>query len=111
MGKPKYAPRFSKSGFCHSQLVQVCGLSLVRGQQLLTNRTQELDLPRTIELFKVLILTYPRYIDSMSRDAVVGVLKAMIQRDEERGKSSGELKAVKIGLCCLPYFVNMLIVP
>ena len=84
----------------------------MRGQQVLMNSTQELDLPRNIEIFKVLILTYPRYIDSMSRDAVVGVLKAMIQRDEERGDSSGDLKAVKIGLCCLPYlFVIMPILP
>ena len=62
--------------------------------------TQDLDLARNVDIFKLLILTYPRYIDSASRDAVVRVLKTMIQRDEERGTSSGELKAVNIGLCC-----------
>ena len=74
------------------------------------NCTQELDLPRTIDIFKLLILTYPRYIDSASRDAVVGVLKAIIQRDEQRGKSSGELNAIKMGLYCLPYLFDIMLI-
>ena len=76
------------------------------------NYTQGLDLPRTIDVFKLLILTYPRYIDSASRTAVVGVLKTMVQRDEERGRISGELNIVKMGLYYLPYlFVIILILP
>ena len=76
-------------------------------RQPLTNCTQDLDQPRTIDVLKLLILTYPRYIDSVSRDAVVGVLKTMVQRDEERGKSSA-----KLGLCRLRYlFVVVLILP
>ena len=84
----------------------------MRNRRPLTNCTQGLDLPRTIDIFKLLILTYPRYIDSASRAAVVGVLKTMVQRDEERGGSSGEPNTVKIGMCFLPYlFVIILILP
>lgn len=79
-------------------------------RQPLINSTKGLDLPKTIDLFKLLILTYPRYIDSASRTAVVGVLKTMVQRDEERGKTSSEINTVKMGVCYLPHlFVIILI--
>jgi hypothetical protein len=84
----------------------------MRNRQPLTSRTQGLDLPRTIDVFKLLILTYPRYIDSASRAAVVGVLKTMVQRDEERGRISGEPHIVKMGLFYLQcLFVIILILP
>ncbi|KDQ20094.1 hypothetical protein BOTBODRAFT_101949 [Botryobasidium botryosum FD-172 SS1] len=42
----------------------------------------ELDKSRKLDLFRLLTTTYPRYIDSESRNAVIEVLEALVKRDE-----------------------------
>ena len=42
-----------------------------------------------LDVFELLIETYPRYVDSASREAVVAVGKELVQRDETREKRKG----------------------
>ncbi|KAG7441044.1 ARM repeat-containing protein [Guyanagaster necrorhizus] len=48
-------------------------------------RHAELSLSQNLDIFKLLTLTYPRYADSISKDAVEMVGTEMIKRDELRG--------------------------
>lgn len=52
---------------------------------------------KTMDLFKLVILTLPRYVDAPSRDAVLHLSEALVRRDELRGKEGGELDANKMG--------------
>jgi hypothetical protein len=49
----------------------------------------DLSLSQTLDLFKVLTLTYPRYVDSPSRDGVEAVGVELVRRDETRGDKIG----------------------
>ncbi|KAG9005891.1 translational activator of GCN4 [Tulasnella sp. JGI-2019a] len=55
----------------------------------------DLSLSQIMELLGILRLTYPRYVDSPSRDAVLAVLEAFVKRDERR---EGETDAEKLGV-------------
>ena len=56
-----------------------------------------MDMRKTMDLFKLVILTLPRYVDAPSRDAVVHLSEALVRRDELRGKEDGEPDANKMG--------------
>ncbi|KAI6029055.1 armadillo-type protein [Pisolithus microcarpus] len=45
---------------------------------------QELDLSQTMDVFKLLTQTYPRYVDAPSREAVEALGMILINRDESR---------------------------
>jgi hypothetical protein len=42
-----------------------------------------------LDIFELLIETYPRYVDSASREAVEAVGKELVQRDETREERRG----------------------
>jgi hypothetical protein len=53
-------------------------------------KLKDLNKAQTLDLFQLLVLTYPRYIDSASRDAVVEVLEALIRHDAAREKDQND---------------------
>jgi hypothetical protein len=55
-------------------------------------------LSQTLDVFKLLTLTYPRYSDSGSQDAVEDVGIELVRRDELRGTDAGEQNEVKLGV-------------
>ncbi|KAI0644913.1 ARM repeat-containing protein [Trametes meyenii] len=58
----------------------------------------ELSLSQVMDVFKLLTSTYPRYVDSESREAVELVGVALVRRDELRGTPQGEPGESKCGV-------------
>ncbi|KAH9925947.1 ARM repeat-containing protein [Epithele typhae] len=58
----------------------------------------DLSLSQIMDIFKLLTSTYPRYIDSESRETVESVGMAMVRRDELRGRPEGEPEESKFGV-------------
>ncbi|KAG5638050.1 hypothetical protein H0H81_002084 [Sphagnurus paluster] len=58
----------------------------------------DLNLSQIMDIFRLLTLTYPRYSDAMSRDAVEAVGMELIRRDEMRGLPDGPTDEVKLGV-------------
>ena len=52
----------------------------------------DFTLPQTMDVFRLLTLTYPRYTDSGSRDADKAAGIEPVRRDEARGQIEGEAK-------------------
>ena len=52
----------------------------------------DFTLSQTMDVFRLLTLTYPRYTDSGSRDAVEAVGVELVRRDEARDQIEGEAK-------------------
>lgn len=50
-----------------------------------------------MDLFKLVIITLPRYVDAPSRDVVLNLAEALVRRDELRGKPEGEPDERKLG--------------
>ncbi|EIN06629.1 ARM repeat-containing protein [Punctularia strigosozonata HHB-11173 SS5] len=63
-------------------------LQFLREDLLPLAKTPDLSLSQTLDVFKLLTQTYPRYVDSQSRDAVEAVGMELVRRDEARGVSS-----------------------
>jgi hypothetical protein len=57
-----------------------------------------MNLSQTLDLFKLLTETYPRYVDTMSREAVEAVGMELVKRDELRGSSEGNPEEIKLGV-------------
>lgn len=70
-------------------------ISLARG---LLIRLQDLSLSETLEVFELLTLTYVRYVDAPSREAVEAVGVELVRRDELRGTPEGEQDAERMGV-------------
>ena len=51
-----------------------------------------------MDVFKLLTSTYPRYVDSESREAVEEVGILLVRRDELRGTPRGETEESKVGV-------------
>ena len=51
-----------------------------------------------MDIFQLLTSTYPRYVDSESREAVEEVGIALVRRDELRGTPQGEPSESKLGV-------------
>ncbi|KAG5725284.1 Translational activator gcn1 [Termitomyces sp. T112] len=58
----------------------------------------DLSLSQIMDIFKLLTLTYPRYPDNASRDAVEAVGMELIRKDELRGLPNGTPNEVKLGV-------------
>ncbi|KAG5642517.1 hypothetical protein DXG03_002618 [Asterophora parasitica] len=58
----------------------------------------DLNLTQIMDIFKLLTLTYPRYPDVASREAVEAVGMELIRRDELRGSPDGPIGEVKLGV-------------
>ena len=65
---------------------------------LFTDLPLDLSLSQILDIFKLLTLTYPRYTDSGSQDAVEAVGIELVRRDELRGSDAGEQNEVKLGV-------------
>lgn len=57
-----------------------------------------MNLSQTLDIFKLLTQTYPRYVDTASREAVEAVGMELIKRDELRGTPEGEVDENKLGV-------------
>jgi len=73
---------------------------IFRLSELLYNnyRFLDLSLSQILDIYKLLTLTYPRYMDSGSRDAVKAVGFELVRRDELQGTEAGEQNEVKFGV-------------
>ena len=58
----------------------------------------DLDISQTMDIFRLLTLTYPRYADAQSREAVEEVGLELIRRDERRGIPGGDPNVSKLGV-------------
>jgi hypothetical protein len=52
----------------------------------------DMSLSQTLDIFKLLTRTYPRYVDTPSREAVEAVGMELVKRDELRSASDDENK-------------------
>ena len=57
-----------------------------------------MNLSQTLDIFKLLTRTYPRYVDSESREAVEAVGMELVKRDELRGTPEGPQDEMKLGV-------------
>jgi hypothetical protein len=62
------------------------------------DHTTDLTLSQILDVFKLLTLTYPRYSDGASRDAVEAVGMELVRRDELRGSLEGAQDENKLGV-------------
>ena len=58
----------------------------------------DMNLSQTLDIFKLLTGTYPRYVDTASREAVEAVGMELVKRDELRGTAEGDLEENKLGV-------------
>ena len=58
----------------------------------------DLSLSQILDVFKLLTLTYPRYPDVASREAVEAVGMELVRRDELRGTDEGAKDEVRMGV-------------
>lgn len=58
----------------------------------------DLNLSQTLDIFKLLTLTYPKYADGASREAVEAVGMELVRRDEVRGTAEGPPDETKMGV-------------
>ncbi|KAI9068620.1 ARM repeat-containing protein [Trametes sanguinea] len=70
----------------------------LREELLVLANHGELSLSQIMDIFGLLTMTYPRYVDSDSREAVEEVGVALVRRDELRGTSQGEAEESKLGV-------------
>ncbi|EKM53603.1 uncharacterized protein PHACADRAFT_125439 [Phanerochaete carnosa HHB-10118-sp] len=61
-------------------------------------RNCDLTLSQTLDIFQLLTLTYSRYVDAPSREAVETVGVELVRRDELRGTPEGEQDAERMGV-------------
>ncbi|KAI0262196.1 ARM repeat-containing protein [Gloeopeniophorella convolvens] len=52
-------------------------------------KTEDLSLSQVLDVFRLLTETYPKYVDSASREAVEAVGKELVERDEAREEKQG----------------------
>ncbi|KAL0955554.1 hypothetical protein HGRIS_001793 [Hohenbuehelia grisea] len=58
----------------------------------------DLNLSQTLDVFKLLTHTYPRYADNASREAVEAVGMELVRRDELRGTPDGAVDETRMGV-------------
>ncbi|TFK50812.1 ARM repeat-containing protein [Heliocybe sulcata] len=61
-------------------------------------KREDLSLSQTLDVFQLLTLTYPRYVDQSSREAVEAVGMEIVRRDELRGTPEGKPDESKLGV-------------
>ncbi|KAI8978208.1 ARM repeat-containing protein [Trametes punicea] len=73
-------------------------VQFLREELLVLANHGDLSLSQVMDMFKLLTSTYPRYVDSESREAVEEVGIALVRRDELRGTPQGESNETKLGV-------------
>ena len=79
-------------------LAKHAGRSIICAIVFVVFTTEDLNLSQIMDIFKLLTLTYPRYLDAGSRDAVEAVGMELIRRDQARGLSGGVPVEAKFGV-------------
>ena len=95
-GKTKMRISFLQDGLF--SLAKHGGRSIIRAIVFVMFTTKDLNLMQIMDIFKLLTLTYPRYPDAGSRDAVEAVGMELIRRDETRGLSGDVPVEAKFGV-------------
>lgn len=62
------------------------------------HKSADLTLPQILDIFQLMTLTYPRYTDDKSREAVEAIGIELVRRDEVRGGLDGPQDEVKLGV-------------
>ena len=75
-----------------------CILLLLNWEFITTVWFPDLTLSQILDVFRLLTLTYPRYSDDTSRDAVEGVGMELVRRDELRGTAEAAVHEQKLGV-------------
>ncbi|KZT22524.1 ARM repeat-containing protein [Neolentinus lepideus HHB14362 ss-1] len=73
-------------------------LGFIQQDLLSVIKREDLNLSQTLDVFQLLTLTYPRYDDQSSRDAVEAVGMEIVRRDELRGTPQGNPDESKLGV-------------
>ncbi|KAI0366693.1 ARM repeat-containing protein [Pilatotrama ljubarskyi] len=73
-------------------------IRFLREELLVLANHGDLSLSQVMDIFKLLTSTYPRYVDSESREAVEEVGITLVRRDELRGTPQGEPDESKFGV-------------
>ncbi|THU98405.1 ARM repeat-containing protein [Dendrothele bispora CBS 962.96] len=73
-------------------------VAFLREELLPLAKTADLNLSQVLDVFKLLTLTYPRYTDGLSREAVENVGMELVRRDELRGTEKGAIDEQKMGV-------------
>jgi hypothetical protein len=89
---------FFRMNFCHWQSMVVRASPRVFMSRIITAILTDLTLSQILDVFKLLTLTYPRYSDGASRDAVEAVGMELVRRDELRGTPGGAPDENKLGV-------------
>lgn len=81
-------------------IAQHCGVYCASNRRFDLNSLLwiDLSLEETLEVYKLLTLTYSRYVDAPSREAVEAVGVELVRRDELRGTPEGEPEAKRLGV-------------
>ena len=74
------------------------GTCIVCLRELLVDDLTELSMAQIMDVFKLLTLTYPKYSDSASQDAVEAIGMELVRRDELRGAPGGAQDEVRCGV-------------
>ncbi|KAK2463021.1 hypothetical protein APHAL10511_004676 [Amanita phalloides] len=96
-------PRDWSKALEHAQNVLLVGktkarIHFLRDELLSLAKHGDLTLSQTLDVFKLLTMTYPRYNDPGSREAVKVVGMELVRRDELRGTSKGAQEESKLGV-------------
>ena len=74
------------------------GRSIIHAIVFVVFTTKDLNLLQILDIFRLLTLTYPRYLDARSREEVEAIGMELIRRDETRGVSGGVPGEAKFGV-------------
>ncbi|KAF9059496.1 armadillo-type protein [Rhodocollybia butyracea] len=73
-------------------------ISFLRDELFPLARHGDLTLSQVLDIFKLLTITYPRYSDGLSQEAVEQVGIVLVRRDEIRGTENGPADEQKMGV-------------
>ncbi|PCH35750.1 ARM repeat-containing protein [Wolfiporia cocos MD-104 SS10] len=73
-------------------------VQFLREELLFVAKHADLSLSQTLDVFKLMTLTYSRYVDTPSREAVAAVGEELVRRDEMRGRPEGEPNESPLGV-------------
>lgn len=73
-------------------------ISLLLLEIINSNHPLDLNLSQTLDVFNLLTHTYPRYVDTLSREAVEAVGMELVRRDELRGTPQGAVDENQLGV-------------
>ncbi|KAG8863877.1 translational activator of GCN4, partial [Serendipita sp. 405] len=73
-------------------------IAFINGRLVPLAMRGDLSMSQTMDIFGLVRMTLPRYVDNPSREAVMHLSEVLVRRDELRGREGGELDASKMGV-------------